>query len=450
MKRESKAIRHSKLIMKQNFILIDHSIVDSTGHHLEYARRVLGAAKKAGYRTVLAANIRSDNVKCNEVDCIESVFTNNYWKNQSVRPFQLLTNYMAEDFAITRVNSRSAQFAKELNILIKRINANQDDYIFIPTLGETELLGIAIYSELDEAEALNWHLLFRRDWPRPTGVLDIKTFIKRKYAMETFKKYANEFLKGVSYFYTDTEDLSDEYNRQCPQTFHTLPIPLDDYVDLKKCKSKGPLVISYLGDAREEKGVHLLPNIIREIRKSGFCKAKVRFRIQANFPLTGNTKIAIHAKKELIGQQDDGVEVLEGPFDTDTYHSMVTTSDIILIPYNPDQYKARSSGIFAEALAAGVPTVFPLGTWMEKWHQGSGSMGFNTIDEISIVLKRLLESYKECELKSNIFSRDWRERHSARRLISILEGRVASHSDDKFYSHVEKIDTISRAVNDNN
>src|SRR5689334_10242896 len=38
------------------FILIDHSIQDTTGHHYEYAMRVLEAAEQAGYTPVLAAN----------------------------------------------------------------------------------------------------------------------------------------------------------------------------------------------------------------------------------------------------------------------------------------------------------------------------------------------------------------------------------------------------------
>src|SRR5512133_450876 len=38
------------------FILIDHSIQDTTGHHYEYAVRVLEAAEQAGYVAVLAAN----------------------------------------------------------------------------------------------------------------------------------------------------------------------------------------------------------------------------------------------------------------------------------------------------------------------------------------------------------------------------------------------------------
>jgi hypothetical protein len=38
------------------FILIDHSIIDYHGHYLEYALRVLGAARKLGYKPVLGAN----------------------------------------------------------------------------------------------------------------------------------------------------------------------------------------------------------------------------------------------------------------------------------------------------------------------------------------------------------------------------------------------------------
>ena len=42
-------------VMRQ-FVLIDQSIRGLTGHHYEYAVHVLGAAEKAGYQPILAAN----------------------------------------------------------------------------------------------------------------------------------------------------------------------------------------------------------------------------------------------------------------------------------------------------------------------------------------------------------------------------------------------------------
>ena len=45
-----------KLVSMRQFVLVDQSIRGLTGHHYEYAVHVLGAAAKAGYEPLLAAN----------------------------------------------------------------------------------------------------------------------------------------------------------------------------------------------------------------------------------------------------------------------------------------------------------------------------------------------------------------------------------------------------------
>ena len=45
-----------KLVSMRQFVLVDQSIRGLTGHHYEYAVHVLGAAAKAGYQPLLAAN----------------------------------------------------------------------------------------------------------------------------------------------------------------------------------------------------------------------------------------------------------------------------------------------------------------------------------------------------------------------------------------------------------
>ena len=62
----------------------------------------------------------------------------------------------------------------------------------------------------------------------------------------------------------------------------------------------------------------------------------------------------------------NGVELIDGPFDSETYANYINNSDIILIPYNAKNYFARSSGIFAESLYAGVPVIYPLKSWMGR------------------------------------------------------------------------------------
>ena len=150
----------------------------------------------------------------------------------------------------------------------------------------------------------------------------------------------------------------------------------------------------------------------------------MRFRVQTNLPVSGSTSKAVRAKVKLANCQQAGVELLEGPFDSNTYHQIILTSDVILIPYCLKNYVARSSGIFAEALAAGVPTIYPEGSWMAKSQLGSGSLGFKKVADLPSALAQILSNYTEFESQSIACSHEWRNKHSARNLVRHLANSV--------------------------
>jgi hypothetical protein len=73
-----------------------------------------------------------------------------------------------------------------------------------------------------------------------------------------------------------------------------------------------------------------------------------------------------------LKQYSDFVEVIVGSVPPDRYIELLHNADIILLPYDPIRYRARSSGVLAEALKLGCPTVVPSGTWMARMAGGSG------------------------------------------------------------------------------
>lgn len=412
--------------MKRRFILMDHSIEDSTGHYLEYAKRVLRAAKQQGFQTILAVNKRSGPIVCEEADSIEKVFSRTFWENQVQSYGKIVLGLFKKNCPIAGNPKFSRQYATELRAFFRRIGAATDDLIFVPTLGGTELIGIALYSGFKDAQNLQWHLLFRRDLPIPISPVDIKAYFNFSRVRAAFAEADKRLDKGTLFFYTDTEELTTRYGKLGVWNFTTLPIPIDETLGTKITKHTLPLVISYLGDAREEKGIHLLPGLISALHSAGFDERRVKFRVQANLPLTGSTSKAKRAKAKLANHQQAEVEILEGPFDSDAYHQIILTSDIILIPYCPISYAARSSGIFTEALAAGVPAIYPEGSWMANAPARSGSLGYSNVVDIPSTLARLLSNYAEHESKSIGYSHEWRNKHSAKNLVRILAGCIST------------------------
>lgn len=408
------------MVATRQFVLIDHSIVDSSGHYLEYARRVLRAAKREGFKTVLATNKHAQNLECPEADLILGAFSRSFWENQAQAKLHTIISFVRKQSALAGDLRFSRQFAKELGLLVAQASITERDIVFVPTLGGTEIVGVSLYSGLKAAKDLSWHLLFRRDVPPPSSWLNARGYLAQAQARASFFEASARFKKGSRYFYTDTEELTTRYEKLGVGKFKTLPVPIDDESGFKKVWHVGPLYVSYLGDMREEKGIHLLPKLIASVRKNGFSEEQVRFRIQGNFPAGGATRVARRAKTILNNKKLTGVDVIEGPFDSNTYRELICNSDIALLPYSAKCYRARSSGIFSEALAAGVPTIFPKASWMEKNAIGFQEVGYNSTEELAASLIKLVKNYPEYQRASLDYCKQWREKHSAKRLVHLL------------------------------
>jgi hypothetical protein len=50
----------------------------------------------------------------------------------------------------------------------------------------------------------------------------------------------------------------------------------------------------------------------------------------------------------------------------DEYENLLLNSGVIILPYDPMNYFARSSGILAEALTVGIPVIVPEGSWLSR------------------------------------------------------------------------------------
>lgn len=407
----------------RQFVLIDHSIEDASGHHLEYARRVLGAAKSQGMRTVLAVNQRAQRLECPEADALFNPFSRTCWEMQAQPVPRTLAGFVLGRAAMTANPHKVARFVTELASLVSAAKVTETDTVFVPTLGGAEALAISAYSSDRAARPLRWHLLFRRDVAPSASLANPRAAVARWRIQSALSQAAQRFGVGVRYLYTDTEELTERHDQLGAGSFQTLPIPIDDRLG-QKCPHDGrrPLVVSYVGDLRDEKGIDLLPGIMASIRRAGHGPAKVRFRIQGNLPVAGVTARTRRTRAALeAAAQGEGVELVRGPLSSDEYMDLMLHSDVLLIPYSPIHYAARSSGIFVEAVAAGIPTVHPRNSWMGRNAADRLGFGYSKPSEIAAGLEDMIVHYSRYEAASRAHAPSWRERHSAARLVSLLQ-----------------------------
>jgi hypothetical protein len=257
------------------------------------------------------------------------------------------------------------RFSSDTAALFNRIPLAQDDIIFIPTISTIEMMGLKLFFQSHPSlPQASWHLLYRRD---------IYKGREAGYAAQDGWVMAmggafRSFLQGTGsqrvFFYTDTDELTAQYNRLGAAEFRTVPIPHTHRP--APAKPAGSLRLIYVGDARKEKGFHLIPHVLQELWPDYAATGRIACTLQANYNIPQGEPEAVIAKGSLLGMPRGVVELLDRPLSSEQYAALLLSGDINLLLYDRDNYYARSSGILVESLAAGMPVVVPAGSWLAR------------------------------------------------------------------------------------
>ncbi len=338
---------------------------------------------------------------------------------RSIRELRLL--YLMLVSNATSV-SRNDAYVHSLIRSLAKFNPKADDIVFFSTTTVSELRSVERALELAPFLAkAQWHFLFREPiFPQKGASFIMHNGIRplRSVLMELTRRTGNLV------FWGDTEELARQYSYLGIAEFGVLPIALPQ-IDPQTLGQRAPdagrrLQIGYLGDARVEKGYDVLPGLIKKLawkqqswleslsqRRTAFnremaqlyapqsngvhdrfvnAKHLRQYRrqaprhdaylrtlyagspdfgglIQSNFNVEGGTSQTRGARYRLMAQDDLGVQIAFRPFASTAYTDALVRCDLFVLFYTSWLYSAGSSGIFAEALAAGKPVIVTDDTW---------------------------------------------------------------------------------------
>ncbi len=261
-------------------------------------------------------------------------------------------------------------FAEGMRRVDEAVGVDENALVFIPTLSHRDMLGLARFLQAHpHANAAAWHLLFRRNLleGRETDYVHQSDELRRE--ARAFHQFRREAPSASVRFWTDTDRLTDQHNLLGAQRFRTLPIPTNPALrQPRSARGRDRLRVVYAGDARVEKGFHVLPHLVRTALQDPELRDRVEFVIQANFaharPQDGADELL--AREALEELNSEHVRLLREPLSSQAYLDLVTSADILLIMYDPERYYARSSGVLIEALLAGIPFLTTAGSWMAE------------------------------------------------------------------------------------
>ena len=319
------------------------------------------------------------------------------------------------------ISTVAEKFGKEVIAALRHAGCNRDDIVFLPTIRTSELFALwkAVQSTA-ELKSLQFHIVLRRDAAEmdlpEDGAPGISFLFKELNAAPARKAFI---------FYCDTQQLCNDYALLSShrQEFRLLPIPYPS-VDAEPISletwSHGPAVkLVYLGGARVEKGFHLLSLAENSLRKT--CAGEILWRLQASISGGLEEPEVISARRNLSSVRDGSVELVERNLTTSEFQSLLLSADIVLLPYLPEFYRARSSGILVQALAAGKPVIVPANTWLSKQTNGIGVVEFagpsGFPDAILQAIYQLPKLSQEARERATVYA----SLNSADALLTVLE-----------------------------
>ncbi len=383
----------------RKFILVDHSLKSAGGHHCDYALQVLRAAHTRGFTTLLAAHRSFQRIDELPRDCkVYSVFPNTMYSPFTVfiassRHLLAKTNdarraVMAKrlwriarraadatmdslkSFFAPDAHQRVRQFTNACKRLFKQIELQQGDVIFLASLSDLDLLGLARFlTATPTTQIADWHLqfhfsIFEGREPDYAGQSDRLRLVRQRFA-ETLDMLPNHRL----HFYNTSEALAEQYNRLGLAKFRPLPYPINPafLCGADRDREAGPLRITCAGGLRPEKGQQHLPQVLRDMWQDEFAAGRAQLWVQSKWSRWSDKprlQLPLPEGAANTSCADMPIRYVRHPLSSDAYTQLIRQTDIGLLMYDSRRYYARRAGVLCELLTAGVPVVVSAGGWL--------------------------------------------------------------------------------------
>jgi glycosyltransferase involved in cell wall biosynthesis len=189
------------------------------------------------------------------------------------------------------------------------------------------------------------------------------------------------------------QDVIDSYRGVFPEGMLKLfPVYLDG---MPSSPTPGkPLTIGFFGHQREEKGGSLLLELVQQLK--------------------GRFRVLVHDSQGLLAESLQNEDQVEVHGYVDDLSRLICRCDLVVLPYSPEQYKAKGSGILWEAVGSGVPVVAPAkstpGRFVLSHNAGTVFEDF-TVQGIVQAIDQLSADHARHKAHSMALAAEWQTRH---------------------------------------
>ena len=332
--------------MKSRLFILDPAIRNTTGHYLSYAHKIAVAADSLGLTTwiITHVDVESWDTQRNSINIVP-FFDKHVWDEFEEE----------RDGRDSKFQAASMWIENAIRQLHQRFQFVVDDHLLWPTVTPRQFPGLVSTFTASDLRHIHAEILIRyqSEWYQHPAVMAALRRLER--------------MSGRIVLSTDSQLLSQELGvlTSLPVAVRPIPHVHDEAAGLLLGTSGGivgPLVISMLGNAREEKGFVLLLQALPLISAVYDGLVPLRFVIQCNEP----DLACREALNQYTSVQNIDVEWIREAISDEEYDLRVAQSALVLAPYDEGVYRARTSGIGLDALLHGVPIIATGGTWLSR------------------------------------------------------------------------------------
>lgn len=173
--------------------------------------------------------------------------------------------------------------------------------------------------------------------------------------------------------------------------------------------------IVVVGTSRNSKGFDLLPAVIRQVLAT---------RTDAEFVVQYCPTEEVSA--EAIALKSSGATIIEGYLDRASYHGVIRSADIVLLPYVGPGYRIQTSAVFCEARWFGRPSVVSAETSMADDIEEDPRLGIAAAADpaaLAAAIGRMLDDYPSYARGAEAAAAPYRQQHGTSRMAALMLGR---------------------------
>lgn len=219
-------------------------------------------------------------------------------------------------------------------------------------------------------------------------------------------------------------------------------------------------VPKYYGDIPAVTDVHATQSLTIYIylnSRSGLISDRIADLLTNILSRYGEVKFLVRFTKNAQGEEDlrkqiaesstgHRVEVLPSEQDHVDYLATIARSDVILLAYDPVEYRGIVSGVFCEIAAMGKIAVVPEGTWMADQLTSDRAAGVlfrdTSVADMREALERVISDRERLQVLASRYALSFRENYScAKNLDGMIQ--LAAQPADMRLSYVPLTDATN-------